>query len=325
MDGSARIVAEFEPRYADGQTFKIVSGVQAAPDGSLWTSDGQALLRLDANGVATTVLGLPPSSDELCEIDLLALGPDDRIHAVDARTGTVHVFAPDGRRLHACCPEPRDFDFGGEPMDFLGFSSLTVDEDGAVLLDGLLFSADGTRVGFSPSPSVDGAPRAHLRRGAEGSWFIGGKEILLVAGDGTLVRKIKHTPDGLSIRAPGPCAVASDGSLALATGWEFSGPSEFDRYADLHLFTSSGEPVCTFDLPSRIDGRPFAFDGARLAFGVGEPGKPGSIMLLDTDGRELGRFTPPGETETWVPYFAAGGQELWLFDTEFRIERYALP
>lgn len=325
MDSFARIVAEFEPRYADGPTFKMVSGVQATADGSLWTSDGQALLRLDANGVVTTVLGLPASSDELCKIDLLALGPDDHIHAVDARTGTVHVFAPDGRRLHMCRPEPRDFDFGGELMTYRGFSSLTVSDDGAVLLDGLFFAADGARVGFGPWPAVDSAPRVHVRRGAEGAWIVGGKELLLVAGDGSVLREIKHTPDGLFLRAPGPCAVAPDGAVALATGLEFSGPEDIDRYADLHLFTSSGEPVSTLDLPSRIDGRPFAYDGARFAFGMSEPGKPGSIVLLDTEGRELGRFTPPGETETWIPYFAAGGQELWLFDTEFRIERYALP
>ena len=48
-------------------------------------------------------------------------------------------------------------------------------------------------------------------------------------------------------------------------------------------------------------------------------------MLLDVEGRELGRFTPPGEATFWIPYFAAGGEELWLFDLGYRLERYALP
>jgi hypothetical protein len=53
--------------------------------------------------------------------------------------------------------------------------------------------------------------------------------------------------------------------------------------------------------------------------------EPGAVVLMDVHGRELGRFVPEGDVAVWMPFFAAGGRELWLFDRERTIRRYAAP
>ncbi|MEQ1891978.1 MAG: hypothetical protein ABL998_05500 [Planctomycetota bacterium] len=315
MDRDGKVLAEFQPRHADGATFRIRSGVQVGPGGALWTSDGQALLRLDPSGLVSSVLGPSASADELGKIARLALGPGDRIHAVDPRTGAVHVFTPEGRRLHVCRPAPKDFD------EELSLPSLSVNDSAEVLLDGLAFAADGTRIGFGSWPEAGYKPDFHARRGAEGAWIVGYEELLLVARDGKIARKIERTPGGNWLRDLGTASVAPDGSIALTTDAGFGGGTP-----GIHLYDAKGAPVRSLPAPEGIPGwAPFAYDGARLVFGLQRQGKPGTVVLLDIEGRELGRFTPPGDVRVWIPYFAAGGKELWLFDMGYRIERYALP
>lgn len=315
MDRDGKVLTEFQPHHPDGGTFRIRSGVQAAPGGALWTSDGQALLRLDASGLVSSVLGPSAAADELGKIARLALGPGDRIHAVDPRTGAVHVFTPEGRRLHVCRPATKGFD------EELSLPSLSVNDSGEVLLDGLAFAADGTRIGFGSWPEAGYKPDFHARRGAEGAWIVGYEELLLVARDGKIVRKIERTPGGNWLRDLGTASVAPNGSIALTTDAGLGGGTP-----GIHLYDSTGAPVRSLPAPEGIPGwAPFAYDGAKLVFGLQREREPGLIVLLDAEGRELGRFTPPGDVRFWIPYFAAGGKELWLFDMGYRIERFALP
>ena len=81
--------------------------------------------------------------------------------------------------------------------------------------------------------------------------------------------------------------------MALATGLIRMLDTDVD-FRGLHLYTASGDPVRTLAPPEGITSwAPFAYDGARLAIGVERNKQPGSIVLLDTTGRELGRFTQP--------------------------------
>jgi hypothetical protein len=319
MKRDGTVVAEFQPRHPDGRTFLIRRGVRAAPDGSCWASDGQALLQLGADGVVQRVLGPSPDPSELGKIARIAIGPGDRIHALDPRTGAVHVFAPDGQRLHVCEPEAQDFE------KELMLPSLSVDDSGDVLVDGLGFAADGTRLGFLAWPKaglrLGSSPDFHARRGAKGAWVVGYEQLHLVAADGTIERTIERGSDGSWLRELGTAAVAPDGSFALATGLLYR------KNPGLHLFSATGEGLRRLEPPEGMASwAPFAYDGQRIAIGLSTADeRPGSIVLLDADGRELGRFTPPGEVTFWIPYFAAGGRELWLFDLGYRLERYALP
>lgn len=318
MKRDGTVVAQFQPRHPDGQTFLIRGGVRAAPDGTCWTSDGQALLQLGADGVVRRALGPSPDPGELGRIARVAIGPGDRIHALDPRTGGVHVFTPDGRRLHVCRPDVGDFE------SELMLPSLSVDDSGDVLVDGLSFAADGTRIGFLAWPKaglqLGSSPDFHARRGTKGAWVVGYEQLLLVTADGTIERTIERASDGSWLRELGTAAVAPDGSFALTTGLGTR------KYPGLKLFSATGEALRTIMPPKAMESwAPFAYDGQRFAIGLAHEGHPGSAVLLDIEGRELGQFTPPGEVTFWIPYFAAGGKELWLFDMGYKIERYALP
>lgn len=68
-----------------------------------------------------------------------------------------------------------------------------------------------------------------------------------------------------------------------------------------------------------------AFDGRRVALAFEErASKAASIGILDIESGEL-RHMPFGRAGARrTPFFAAGGEELWLFDGERRVERFAL-
>src|SRR5262249_18502091 len=86
-DGTVR--GEIQPRYDDGRFTGRLFRVQAGPDGTLWGSDGEALLRLREDGVVEGAAGSPATADDLGEIAALALDSGDQIYAADRRTGAV--------------------------------------------------------------------------------------------------------------------------------------------------------------------------------------------------------------------------------------------
>jgi hypothetical protein len=323
MDAEGKVLGSFEPHYPDGRRFNLRGAVKAASDGTLWTSDGEALLVLDGAGEVQRVLGGAPDAAELGEVAVLCLGPDDRIYAADRRTGAVHVFRTDGTLQHVCVPVPEDFD------EQLSLVPLTVTDTHEVLLgpdpvadEGarpVRFAASGTRLESPGGPDGD----RYAQRGSDRVWIVGYKALFLVDVDGEIVRRIDRAPDGRWLRGTAGAGVAPDGSIAVAT---------CDRLASgggtpgIHVYSASGEPVRSFAPPKDMPGwLPLAFDGERLAIGLYRDRQPGEVVLMDAHGRELGRVRPPGEVECWQPFFAAGGDELWLFDGERRIERFALP
>jgi len=189
------------------------------------------------------------------------------------------------------------------------------------LLGGVRFAADGVRLGKT---SVERA--VYAQRGTDRLWSVGYTTLALLAADGTVVREIPRAPDGKWLRNIGGAGVAPDGSIALSTWPGLSAPTTGDDSAAIHLYDAGGEPVRSFAAPEGITiWAPFAFDGQRLAIGVEEENKPGSVVLMDAHGNTLGRFTPEGAVPLWHPFFAAHGKELWLFDGERTLERFALP
>jgi hypothetical protein len=295
--------------------------VQVAADGSLWTSDGQSLLLLDRTGVVQRVLGATPEADVLGHVERLVLGPADRLYAADRRTGCVHVFDTSGQRLHVCKPHAEDFD--GE----LSLPSLTVNDAGEVFLaeDGskgfVRFDASGERRGLARLALDQVSQEWYAQPGTGRTWVVGYDALFLVGADRTVVRSIVRAPDGTWLREMGPAGVASDGSIALATGNEWSGSA-----LRLHVYSAAGDPVRSLDLPrGTATWSPIAFDGGRLAFSLQDPAKrASSVALLDLGTQELERLVPERSDVLWTPAFAAGGHELWLFDGAHRVERYRL-
>jgi sugar lactone lactonase YvrE len=106
-DGSVR--SRWSPRHPDGRTFDIRPGVRVAPDGRLWTSDGESIMRLTDDGVVDFVLGEVPQTDTLGEIAGLTVAPDGRIYAVAKQSGGIHVYNSSGELERIDAPEPTDF------------------------------------------------------------------------------------------------------------------------------------------------------------------------------------------------------------------------
>ncbi len=216
MDRGGRVTGRFRPRFADGRAFPN-RDVQLAPDGTLWTHDGHALLALDEAGVVQRSIGAMPDPEHLGIVSELAIGPRDRLYAMDERTGCVHAFDPDGTRAFTCRPRVEEL--------FQGYSQarLRVSAAGEVFFysayeHGLLhFGSDGTRLPDFEFPFH--APHRHwLEQPATGrTWFVGMESVGLVRAAGEVVRSSTRAPDGTWLRALDDAAVAPDGSLGVAT------------------------------------------------------------------------------------------------------------
>src|SRR6185503_6132837 len=251
MDREGRVTAGFQPRFADGKTFRR-GDVQVSRDGRLWTSDGQSLLLLGPDGIVQRVLGEAPDTTALGRVSRLVIGPGERMHAVDQHTGFVHVVDPSGKRLHVCKPAPDDF--SGD----LVLPSLTVNDAGEVFLSAfeakgfVHFDAGGSRLGIERLELDEHSQDWYAPPGSARTWVVGYRALYLVEADHHVARTIDRTPDGTWLRDLGHAAVAPDGSLALVTGR--------GRPIRLHLFSAAGEPVRSLDLPgSVVTFLPFAF------------------------------------------------------------------
>jgi len=307
MGEDDRVLASFEPRFGDGRKVPMRGDVQIDLDGRLWVSDGQSLLELNDSGTVARIVGAPPDATRLGRIAAIALGPGDRIHAADERTGAVHVFDARGALVHVCRPDPEDFD---RPASL---APLSVFEDGEVLYQSVRFDAAGKRLGKRE-------PMPHWYRGAGGRRWQrlrqGGLQLL--EHDGTPLRTVERDSENRWIRGLDRVATALDGSIAITTG-------QTDDSQHALVFSSTGEPTHALALPPGVPGwSNFAFDGQRFAFAFGGRKLPGAILLLDLEGHAQ-RFDPPRAIELWQPFFAGGGRELWLFDGDHSLERFALP
>ena len=312
-DGTVR--ARVNPRYADGRRFRLDPGARVAPDGRLWTSDGHALLRLDGDGTVNRVLGEPPNIDRLDRAVAVALDASGRIYAVAGRTGTVHVFDPDGRWLRACEPDPGDV-----PEELYG-PDLAVSDSGEVFLSvigsddrrHLHFSPEGKRLGFVAPPRDTFPQRWHVQPRTARRWVVCLEEILLVDRSGRVIRTIARRPDRNWLEWAGPASVAPDGSIAVVDA------------ASVNLYTAQGDPVRTMHLPRSFKwSHPeIAYDGRHLVVA-----EEGLIVAFSVKGDVVGRLVPlpPGEHDgAWTPFLTRGGSELLLFNGRNTIYRFAMP
>jgi sugar lactone lactonase YvrE len=321
-DGTVR--EELSAKYPDGRTSAQLQNVRVDPDGTLWASDGQAILRLDKNGVADRVLGDPPDPDQLDSAWEAAIDARGRIYTAAARTGAVHVFDSTGKHLHVCRPNPTDFP--SLPVD----PKLSVADTGDVYLttfgrsrEHLHFSPEGKRLGFErlrvEGEKADGLAGQWLPRpGGAGRWVLGFQKIGLANAKGEVTQTIERGADGNWLDSLTEGAVGPDGSLAV-----LSSPV-FRRGMKLHLYDKAGEPVRPVPLPPSVDLiSELAYDGERIATWAGD-----RVLTLAPSGRPIGQFRPPqagSEKGSWRPFLPAGRGEFWLYDRQRTVHRYALP
>lgn len=318
-DGSVR--SGLQPRYEDGRPTGRLFRVRAGPDGSVWGSDGEALLRLNEDGVVDRAIGAAADPDDLGEIAAVTVDAMDRIYAADRRTGAVHVYSPGGEPLHVCRPAR------GDVTEALKSPSLTVTTDGRIYLrpdDGL--QDRGGFIECSPAGErVAGhawRDRSRLWNPANGGfWALGWHEISLLDQRGETVRTIQRRPDRTWLDWVSGAVVASDGSIAVDA--ESHGRKTQGGGRTLNLYAADGTAIGSVPVPVEVS-RHFAYDGRHIAVL-----HSGDVRILDTTGKALFRFRPQPDgkqAQDWPLVLAAQGRELWLLDAATKtLHRYEMP
>jgi hypothetical protein len=322
MHGDGTVLSELQPGYDDGRPTGRLFRVQASPDGALWGSDGEALLRLSEDGIVEGAAGGPATMDVLGEVAALTLDVSDNIYAADRRTGAVHVFSREGELDHVCRPDP------GDVTDALDSPSLTITDDGRVFLRAgdwpmdegkfLEFSSKGER-----SATHSWADESRLWNSATGGfWATRGNDLVVVGEDGQIIQTVARRADRRWLEWVSGAVVAPDGSIAVAAG--SSNLRAESKEPTLNLYSSDGSPIEMIRLTGEDSGRHFAYDGRTLA-----AWQSGEVRMWNLSGQPTGRFKPrPGgkEANDWPLFITAHGQELWMFEAATKtMHRFEMP
>ncbi|MGC4047111.1 MAG: hypothetical protein QM758_25220 [Armatimonas sp.] len=180
MNTEGTVRRRYAMRYSSGAPI-INPEFCVSDSGQLWVSDNHSILRIGPDGRANLRLGEPPRRDRLSKLGMIQVFPDGGILAEDARSKSVHVFAPDGRWLHVCSPgklKEEDPDLGSRSME------LECGPNGGFYYEGVWFDASGTRkslpVGFRPAKER----LQPIQRHADGAWITDGWTNISVTPEG---------------------------------------------------------------------------------------------------------------------------------------------
>ena len=362
MTAQGTVEAQFQPRYRDGRTFYIRDGVQIATNGSLWTSDGYAMLRLQVkrklpgklpgqaqvilgrvtnnqDGIVDRAIGTAPQVAHLGQISDLLIDQKKRIYALDDRTHAVHVFDRQGHRLYFCQPLPTDFDEdNGSPT--LSISSHGEAFVGPSRAGGMVrFSTSGQRLGvitFDRSSCSDKTNRRSRSRYHRSNVTVRRRRHLtlpqdlhwengtLVDAHGTIMRQIERRADGTWMEMVETVSVAPHGEVAILDHKQ-SLASDSPQF--ISLYTRSGKPLRTIAItPWQGNVHHLSYDGQHLIIVTDQ-----KIMALgvtgSTAGQTLWQFTPPKMSHAsawWLAFIEDRGHTLSLFDGEHKVYRYIL-
>lgn len=309
--GSIR--AELKPQYSDRTATGRIYRLRVAPDGRLWGSDGEALLQFDDRGVVVDSIGPSAGVHRLGEVAAWAVDSDERIYAVDRRSGGVHVFDSKGMDLRTCSPLP------GQIADALYDPSLSVSIDGRVLLrTSEALSETEAFLEFSPTCALTtrevSARSLFWAPSAGGLWAQRFRELALLDAQGKEKLRINRRPDGRWLSMIYHAVIADDGSLAIATGARKDDGRE--SWA-LNVFDADGKPRSIAFLPSSIDSGTFAFDGRRVV-----AWDAGRLRIMDVAGRTMALLAAPKDIQAIrkMPILLSrNGREAWVLDGERRV------
>jgi hypothetical protein len=317
-DGAIRQAAV--ARLADGRPIAVEHRFVCSPGGDIWTSDGDALLRLAANGVADRLLGVASAQDILYEGSCATVGPDDRLYIADKKSHVVHVFDAAGKPVGRCIPDVADM------TEYAHVTHIAVSPDRQVYVqmgghkDGYAhFDEHFSRIGmvtnvFDPiTETWCFQPSNHL------AWVLGYNDVFLVQdrrSEG--VRRISRRADGRWLEYLNSAAVAPDGSLAVASRSQ-------SREVAISLYTAAGEPLTTFAVPLGMGiQRTMAYTGRHVLALTDD-----RMVVFASDGRVAGcmRLPQVEEGAEWSgPFCAAQGREIWLIELQsLKVFRWAAP
>lgn len=314
-DGSVRQL--LRPRHPNGRTIDPTRGLRAAPDGRIWACDGQALYRLDDQAVVDRTLGRDPRPDELGKIVGITADRQGRLYLVDERTGAVHIFDDQGRKLRVCRPAPADFSRN------LSEPHVAAADDGSVFLQenlggnrppGILqFDPAGNRLEFKEFTG-ESDQRCYVQPGTKNLLITVTHFAGLIGPDGQVLKAVNRRADRRWLDYIIGVAFASDGSFAIE-----SQSSENLGEMAITFFSPDATPVQTLPLPKWSRGL-LGYNGTHfLLFGAN------SVEIYDRQGNPIQSFsTPVGFA--WEYVLTRDGRELWCVNLTSRaVERFAMP
>lgn len=319
MDAKGRIESQCIPKFSDGRPVKV-HGLQRSPDGRLWVSDGDVLLRLSDNGTVDRILGEEASSDTIYQPSYaVTVGPSGRIYVPDDRTNAVHVFDSDGKKRGVCVPDTTDL----SETSYVQHVAVSADGNVFVLLD----MTDDTYVRFDKHLKRTGRVQLDLDSVTQElyfppsgplCWVAGYENVFLVKDLRNTIRTISRRPDGQWLERLGSLGVAPDGSAAVLA-WSQSGQVSLNTYGP------TGDPRSTYVVPRgwyRLGS--VAYDGQSVFFQ-----DHNNVYIIGPNNRCIGSFRLPYDNvgNPWAgPFVTAEGKQLWFVDYEgLTLHKFAIP
>jgi hypothetical protein len=315
-DGSVR--AKLKPRSADGRVLEAWWSPHVDPQGRLWVSDGDSLLRFADDGRVDAILGADAAGPLLGRISLARVDATGRIHALDARTAAVYSFDSSGVAAGVCRQTEGPGKFHHEPKLLVGPSGEVWAPDDIVRAPSFVVHCDSGRKVRWPGKLTP----LHAR--PDGTFWAAGVMELLLVSEGA-PRRIQRRADGRWLEQLAATAMAPDGSLAVESEvrvWSLDAPT---LARTLNLYDHDGTPRRTIAVPASCPGRLFAYDGTYLFLW-----NDGEVRLFDVEGRAVQRVVLPGVEGggELLPQIAPG-DEIWLIEPStrrvIRFERPPMP
>ena len=315
-DGTVR--SEFMPKQADGRAYDSHDRIRMAPDGKLWASDRQSLVQLSDHGDVSRTLGSAVDEVKLGEVAGVTVDHNGRVYVADERTGAVHVFGPDGSKLHVCKPAKDDF------KSALSLPHIAVADDGSVLLSlekfngaprYLHFAPDGTRTGVKKLGFDSITEKWYPRPGSQNVLVIGYHSAAIYDGNGKAIRRIERQPDRRWLDSPHDAAFARDGSFAIQSHTIDRGKWE----RTVTFFTDDGTPVSKFVFEAGGFPSLSGYNGRLVALQCDH-----DISVYDRKGVKLG--SAPASTSHRYHFITCNGTELWVIEPKLlKVNRFGLP
>lgn len=322
LDG--KVVSSFAPRHADGHSPAPKGGsIRVAPDGELWTTDGEMLQRLGSAGIVDEVVGNVPDTVNPSEFEDPFVDSLGRILALDRRSRVVQVFDREGHRRGICRFEPEDSPVPN-PFADPGDGSVFVRVQGNQYVQ---FDERGTRLGRRMMSTEAIPRRCVFRPGSKERWFLVGylgDSLIHSADDSGVVSSrppIQRRPDGKWLRGIRSVSVAADGTLYVLDGSSMSLP---EVSAALCILPADGGEERMIELPRKSLGNDLAVLKDWIAFG-----SSGSVHVMNRASGEIALvdLDLPAGAKTSIDTFASpDGDELWVIERTARtLTRYAVP
>lgn len=321
FSSDGRLLNEFSPRRPDGTPVAPIYGFATAPrGGELWLNDSASLVAVDATGRVAQVLGPEPRLEQLTVPSFQSVDAYGRLHVFDGRTGAVHSFDGQGRRLrvldHALLRDPqcyrRSVFASADGTTIVNLESAPPGFSGSVL-----FAPDATN-GIPLHLDLDPVSQDLKPMRAPGRALVEGYEFAYLVGmDGRLIKRIERRHGGHWLCRVRDTKVLPDGRILIASQ---EGEDWDDRwYAS--LFSSEGEPLSSTELP--IQPRLSTVDHARGSFVYSTES---GFVWVNQKGQIVFRCVPRGSAGAALGWITNQERELWVLSgREGQMDRYALP